>query len=181
MKCHSCHEQEAQWAWQPFGPDETPESFQLLGSHYRGFPVIKVCSTCKSAFQTGDFVVRFTYKGHRFLAKDHTVQYEEVSLWNGGTTTMASLADQSATMLMRDTIGEPELVAMVLDPTFVNTLIAAPGLIKACEEALALRDTLERDLHYSYVEKADRDALLLAFASIAVALREAQPEGGQPS
>jgi hypothetical protein len=140
--------------------------------------VVKACSTCKLAFQTGDFVVRFPYKGHRFLAKDHTVQYEEVSLWNGGTSTLASLADQSAIMLMRDTIGEPELVAMVLDPTFVTTFIAAPGLIKACEEALALRDTLERSLHYSHVGKADRDALLLAFAGIAVALREAQPEGG---
>jgi hypothetical protein len=181
MKCHACHQEEAQWAWQPFGPDETPESFQLLGSHYRGFPVVKVCSTCKSAFQTGDFVVRFTYKGHRFVAKDHTVQYEEVSLWNGGTTTAASLADQSVTMLMQDTIGEPRLIALVLDPSFVHAFLAAPGLIKACEEALALRDTLERSLHSSHVEKADRDALFLAFASIAVALREARPEGGQSS
>ncbi len=182
MKCHACHEQEAHWAWQPFGPEKTPESFQLLGSQYRGFPVVKVCSPCKLAFQTGDFVVRFSYKGHRFIAKDHTVQYEEVSLWNGGTSTMASLADQSATMLMQDTIGEPHLVAMVLDPTLVNAFIAAPGLIKACEEAVALRDTLERYLHYSYdVEKADRDAILLAFASIAVMLREARPERGQPS
>lgn len=178
MKCHACHQEEAQWAWQPFGPDKTPESFQLLGSQYRGFPVVKACSPCKSAFQTGDFVVRFTYKGHRFVAKDRQVQYEEVSLWDGGTSTLASPADQSATMIMRDTIGEPELVAMVLDPTFVNTFIAAPGLIKACEKVLALRDTPERYMHYSYVEKADRDALLLAFASIAVALREAQPEGG---
>src|SRR2546421_291439 len=178
MKCQACHERETQWAWQPFGPDETPESFQLLGSHSRGFPIVKVCSACKSAFQTGDFVVRFTYKGHRFLAQDHAVQYEEVSLWNGGTSTLASLADQSATMLMRDTIREPELVAMVLDPAFVNAFIAAPSLIKACEEVLALRDTLERYLHYSSVEKADRDAILLAFASIAVALREARPEGG---
>jgi hypothetical protein len=181
MKCHACHEEEAHWAWQPFGPDKTPESFQLLGSHYRGFPVVKVCSSCKSAFQTGDFVVRFTYKGYRFIATDHQVQYEEVSLWNGGTTTSASLADQSVAMLMRDTIGEPELVALVLDPSFVPVFIAAPGLIRACEKALALRDTLERYLHYSHVEKADRDALLLAFASIAVALREARPEGGQPS
>src|SRR5260370_3422968 len=115
MKCHSCHEQEAQWAWQPFGPDKTPESFQLLVSHYRGFPIVKVCSTCKLAFQTGDFVVRFTYKGHRFLAKDHAVQYEEVSLWNGGTSTMSSLADPSATMLMQDTLWESQLCAIEFD------------------------------------------------------------------
>lgn len=181
MKCHACHQEEAQWAWQPFGPDTTPDSFPLLGSHYRDFPVVKVCSTCKSAFQTGDFVVRFTYKGHRFIARDHTVQYEKTSLWDGGTSTLASLSDQSATLLMQDTIGDPELVALVLDSAFVPMFIAAPGLIHACEEMLALRDTLERYLHPGYVEKSDRDALLLAFASIAVALRAARPEGGQSS
>lgn len=181
MKCHACHQEEAQWAWQPFGPGTTPNSFQLLGSHYRGFPVVKVCSTCKSAFQTGDFVVRFTYKGHRFIATDHQVQYEEVSLWNGGTTTSASLADESVTMIMQDTIGEPKLIALVLDPSFVPPFIAAPGLIHACEKALALPDTLDRSLNYGHVEKADRDGLLLAFANLAVALREARPEGGQSS
>ena len=179
MKCHTCHQEEAHWAWQPFGPDETPDSFQLLGSHYRGFPVVKVCSTCKSAFQTGDFVVRFTYKGYRFLAKDHQVQYEEVSLWNGGTTTSASLGNQPVTMLMQETIAEPKLIALVLDPAFAPLFIAAPGLIHACEEMLALRDKLERYLHLGYVEKADRDTLLLAFAGVAVALREARPEGGE--
>src|SRR5712692_8231990 len=179
MRCHACHEEGAQWAWQPFGPDETPESFQLVGSHYRGFPVIKVCSTCKSAFQTGDFVVRFTYKGHRFLAKDHTVQYEEVSLWNGGTSTTASLADQSATMIMQETIGESELVAMVFDSTLVNAFIAAPGLIKACEEVVAVRDITERYLQYGYVEKADYEAIQMAFARISVMLKEAQNEGGK--
>ena len=181
MKCHACHEEDAQWAWQPFGPDKTLDSFQLLGSHYRGFPIVKVCSTCKSAFQTGDFVVRFTCKGHHFLAKDHLVQYEEVILWNGGTSTLASLADQSATMIMQETIGESELVAMVLDPTLVNAFIAVPGLIKACEEAVALRDTIERYLHYTYVDKADYDAIQMAFAKLSVALREARPEGDQPS
>ena len=181
MKCHACHQEEAQWAWQPFGPDETPDSFQLLGSHYRGFPVVKVCSTCKSAFQTGDFVVRFPYKGHRFLARDHTVQYEEVSLWNGGTSTPASLADQSATMIMQDTIGDSELVALVFNPPLVNAFIAAPGLIKACEEAVAVRDIIERYLHSTYVEKADYDAIQMAFARIAVMLREVRDEGGKSS
>ena len=181
MKCHACHQGGAGWAWQPFGPDTTPDSFQLLGSHYRGFPVIKVCSSCKSAFQTGDFVVRFTCKGHRFVARDHTVQYEEVSLWNGGTSTSASLAGPSAALIMQDTIGEAELVAMVFNPALLNVFIAAPGLKKACEEAVAVRDIIERYLHYTYVDKADYDAIQMAFARIAVMLREVQPEGDQLS
>jgi hypothetical protein len=169
--------QGAEWAWMPFGPAETPDSFLVSGSQYRGFPVIKVCDTCKLAFHTGDFIVRFTYKGHRFIAKDHQVAYEEISLWNGGTSTMASLADQSATMIMQDTIGEPELVAMVLDPKLVNTFIAAPGLVKACERVVALRDTIERCLQWSQVQKTDRDAILMALAEVKVTLDEVYKEG----
>src|SRR5712692_6447101 len=166
MKCQACHEQNEEWAWQPFGPAERPDSFLVLGSHYRGFPVVKVCSTCKLAFQTGDFMVRFSCEGHRFIAKDHQVAYEQISLWNGGTSTMESLADQSATMIMQDTIGESELVAMVLDATLVNAFIAAPGLVKACEQVVALRDMIERYLQWSYVDKTDRDAILMALAKV---------------
>jgi hypothetical protein len=42
MKCQVCKQEQAEWAWQPFGPNETPDSYTLIGSHYRGFPVIKV-------------------------------------------------------------------------------------------------------------------------------------------
>ena len=84
-------------------------------------------------------------------------------------------------MIMQDTIGESELVAMIFNPTLVNAFIAAPGLIKACEEAMAVRDIIERYLHYTYVEKADYDAIHMAFASMSVLLREARPEGGESS
>jgi hypothetical protein len=46
-KCEICTQEEATLAWQPFGPDENAlEAFTLLGSHYRGFAVIKVCRLC---------------------------------------------------------------------------------------------------------------------------------------
>lgn len=44
--CKFC-EQNADWAWQPFGPGESPFSFTTLGSHYRGFAVIKICNDHK--------------------------------------------------------------------------------------------------------------------------------------
>jgi hypothetical protein len=60
-KCRVCRNDEATWAFQPFGPSDTPDSFTLLGNHYRGFAVIKVCDECKRAFQVGNALV-FTFK-----------------------------------------------------------------------------------------------------------------------
>lgn len=50
-KCRICRENETEWAWQPFGPSESLDSFMLPGSHYRGFPVINCCNYCKKQFQ----------------------------------------------------------------------------------------------------------------------------------
>lgn len=62
-ECEVCRAQGAAWAWQPFGPDEDAKSaFSTLGSHYRGFPVVKVCDECKEKVQAGQ-TVSFTYKG----------------------------------------------------------------------------------------------------------------------
>lgn len=72
-KCQCCKEEEALFAWQPFGPDDNPASYTTLGSHYRGFPVIKVCFWCKTAFASGDFEVTFTYNKTRYVGKDHKV------------------------------------------------------------------------------------------------------------
>lgn len=60
-KCQVCRDDQATWAWQPFGPNDTPDSFTLLGNHYRGFTVIKVCDSCKRQFQRGSALV-FTYQ-----------------------------------------------------------------------------------------------------------------------
>ena len=48
--CKFCS-QHAEWAWQPFGPDESPFLFTTLGSHYRGFRVLKVCDSHKSKIE----------------------------------------------------------------------------------------------------------------------------------
>lgn len=66
-KCKICEQREALWAWQPFGPDATPNCFELLGSHYRGFPVVAVCVACKEAFQHGTTLV-FRAAGKRHVA-----------------------------------------------------------------------------------------------------------------
>jgi hypothetical protein len=52
--CNVCHTGVPSWAWQPFGPGKTPDTFTLLGSHYRGFTVVAVCDDCKNAYQRGE-------------------------------------------------------------------------------------------------------------------------------
>ena len=66
-KCQSCRKGEALWAWQPFGPDESLQSFTALGSHYRGFPVITICDECKGKVQSRHDVA-FTYRKVPYLA-----------------------------------------------------------------------------------------------------------------
>lgn len=46
MKCKLCRQREAAWAMQFVGDDNTP-TFTVLGWHYRGFAVTKVCDPCK--------------------------------------------------------------------------------------------------------------------------------------
>ena len=53
---------QAVWAWQPFGVSDNPrETFTMLGSHYRGFPVIKVSDEAKRRIQFGD-EINFVYQ-----------------------------------------------------------------------------------------------------------------------
>src|SRR6266516_2410380 len=133
MKCQCCHEQEVSYAWQPFGPGKDANTaFTLPGNHYRGFPVIKVCFACKSAIETGDFPVHFTYKGFRYIARGNEVKEVKPSFWDGGTSDLNGLG--SATMIMKDAPDGSELVAMVVDPTFVPSFVALPDLIEACEQ-----------------------------------------------
>ncbi len=146
MKCQICQREQAVWAWQPLGPSETPDdSYALIGSHARGFPVIKVGDTCKYAFQTGDFPVYFTYKGFRYLGQHHAVREVKPSLWDGGTSDLNGQG--SATIIMKDTPGGSELVALVADSAFVASFIAVPDLIEACGQvvqAFPNDDTLTR-------------------------------------
>jgi DNA-binding XRE family transcriptional regulator len=71
-KCKVCKTTEAVWAWQPFGPNETPLCFTTLGSHYRGFPVIKVCDDCHSDIKWG-VPVEFEYRVSTYMADDARV------------------------------------------------------------------------------------------------------------
>lgn len=67
MKCAVCNENvESVWSWQPFGPDDPPGSFTLPSFHYRGFPVIKVCASCKEEIQRG-CAPEFTYLDQRYI------------------------------------------------------------------------------------------------------------------
>ena len=67
-RCQVCTERhEAAWAWQPFGPGGV-DCFVLPGSHYRGFPVIKVCDAVKERFQAGE-TVSVRYRGHLYTLR----------------------------------------------------------------------------------------------------------------
>jgi UDP-galactopyranose mutase len=44
-KCQYCKQNEAEWAMQ-FVVEDTP-TFTVLGNHYRGFTVTKVCGKCQ--------------------------------------------------------------------------------------------------------------------------------------
>lgn len=74
--CAVCHTKgSADWAWQPFGPDESVLCFALAGSHYRGFPVVPVCNQCKKLLERkpdGHPIV-FTYQGLGYALIDNQV------------------------------------------------------------------------------------------------------------
>lgn len=175
MKCQICKEEQAAWSWQPFGPGETPNEYALIGSHTRGFPVIKVGDVCKNAFQTGDFEVKFSYEGCHFIGKNHQVKEIHVSLWNGGTTALwPDTTNETATMIMKDSIGPSELAALVLDPELIKAFVIAPRLLEACQELDKLYNMIARHLDFIHVPKADRDAILMALAKIHVEMETDQ-------
>lgn len=49
-RCYFC-KGEAEWAMQYMPGDVYKPTFTLLGSHYRGFKVTKVCGACKDKVQ----------------------------------------------------------------------------------------------------------------------------------
>ena len=68
MKCQICGIDEPAWAYQPFGPDSDPhEHMAILGSHYRDFPVIKICSRCHDMVAKGT-PTEFTHKDKRYIS-----------------------------------------------------------------------------------------------------------------
>jgi hypothetical protein len=134
------------------------------------------------AVQSGDFAVRFTYKGHTYLARDHKVQETDINLWDGGACSTDSLHPSEATAIMLDTPESHELVALVLKdvppttPDLVKAFLVAPNLIEACEELDLLAEKVDYYLDFSYVERADRHAILMALAKIRIELKRARGE-----
>ncbi len=73
IRCKVCSPRhkarEADWAWQPCGPGIVM-TFTVLGSHYQGYPVVKVCDSCKRKLQaskTGRF--NFLWRGYERIAE----------------------------------------------------------------------------------------------------------------
>lgn len=67
MKCQLCKNEVAVTAWQPFGPAENcrnGDAFVALGSHHRGFPVIKICHDCSGEIQNGENIAFEYGRGH---------------------------------------------------------------------------------------------------------------------
>jgi hypothetical protein len=185
MKCQICKDEEAQWAWQPFGPAETPDSFAFLGNHYRGFPVIKVGDVCKNAFQTGDFLVEFEYKGHHYIGKDHEVREVHITLYEEGTISPTDLNPSKATVIMKDaSIGGPDLVALVFKPELVPTqpdlvkaFLVAPDLIEACEDLMKHASLIEDWASGLFYEKLrPGQEIRYALAKVRLALKAARGE-----
>ncbi len=61
-KCQICKKHEAIYAWQPDLGNGVREIFYCLGSHIRGFMVVKVCDDCRKIIRSGGNVF-FTYRG----------------------------------------------------------------------------------------------------------------------
>lgn len=179
MKCQACHEQAAEWAWQPFGPNESPDSFMALGSHYRGFPVVKVCDMCKSAFQTGDFIVHFSYKGHRFVAENQQVRECDISLYvDPAHQDAGDFTGHPVRLLMRERHSGLDVAALVFEDNadILSAFVIAPRLLEASQKVLALREAIAHYLDFSYVEKSERDEILMALAGLQVVIDESKEQ-----
>jgi hypothetical protein len=74
-KCRICGAV-ANWSWQPFGPAaEAPRSgFTRSGWHYRGFPVVPVCESCKRDIEH-DVSVAFAWRGQHYALVGDEVQF----------------------------------------------------------------------------------------------------------
>lgn len=63
----------AEWAWQPFGPEQDANCFTALGWHYRGFPVLKVSDRAKEQIQSGDRIP-FVYRDTSYIVDNLEIQ-----------------------------------------------------------------------------------------------------------
>lgn len=75
-KCQIYPEEEAVWAFQPFGPDEDIRWMAMLGSHYRGFPIIKIGELAREQIERGEYV-QFRYSEVWYVAIDGKVMTKD--------------------------------------------------------------------------------------------------------
>jgi len=68
--CQMCHEVEAVWAWQPFGPSDDLSEMAFIGNHYRGFAVIKICNQCRLQIAGGSLSVPFRFGKNYYVFCD---------------------------------------------------------------------------------------------------------------
>lgn len=171
MKCQACKEQEAEWSWQPWGPDTTPDSFALLGHHYRGFPIIKVCDSCKTDFQRGDFKVRIEFRGHKYIAEHHQVREVDASLWLGEECVPSELNDAPAIYINRDTLQGIDVAAIVYQDNadLIPMFLSSPQLVEACETLEKHRAFIERYLEYAH-DKEEYGIIMLALSRMSSAM-----------
>jgi hypothetical protein len=161
MKCQVCNHADAEWSWQPFGPDESPLSFTLPGNHYRGFPVVKVCGFCKrevieNCAETGT-PVWFTHKDTEYVFDGTQAPYTP-HLWDGGTSGEPGGPD--FTMLCRYTPTGHDIVAHVFDKVLAQAIIDAYNKAQqkelSSEEVNVLRNKATQELNLYRREQTAR-------------------------
>lgn len=162
MKCQACKQEEAEWAWQPFGPGSDANVFALLGNHTRGFPIIKVGDSCKNGFQRDHFPVRFEYKGHKYITEQYQVREIGASLWLGEECVPSELNDAPAIYINRDTAAKGIDVAAIVymdNADLIPAILSSPQLAEVCEELLELykEKVFERHLRYDYYSTTFRE------------------------
>lgn len=165
MRCQICEAEEITWAWQPLGPDQdVKKAFVLLGSHTRGFPVVKVGDACKKSIQAG-VETTYTYKHRQYTANQATrpAFYPadiHTDLWHGGTGSWNSDGTGECTLICRDIEGVPnethDIVALVVDPMLAELLIVAPQLLTCAEILRKIFDEQGHKLgqHYTAASRA---------------------------
>lgn len=67
-RCASCRQRTHEYdTWQPFGPDTSVATCTTPGSHYRGFPALALCWSCRNALDRGE-QISFAYRGEHYIA-----------------------------------------------------------------------------------------------------------------
>lgn len=117
MKCRICSSNEAYSFCQPFGPEDKPV-FVREGYHYRGFPVIRVCDTCKESIESGKELA-ITYRNHKMTINESKGKIMENQLLLQGPYGTVSVVRSDTTITFSRSIQNIEI-----NRSELNALIA---------------------------------------------------------